>query len=121
MIVLKAEGEDAIETRERGRALAELEQHFTETGERVFVIGIEPARFIKRTARPRELLAREPRVAHPDMQLDGVGIEAQPLPEYVDGFVVLSFVVELMRTFVVFVGAEERIRHRTGPPWKVVL
>jgi len=55
------------------------------------------------------------------MQLDGVGIETQPLAQRVDGLVVLSFVVKLMCTFVVFVGTEERIRHRTGPPWKVVL
>jgi len=26
-----------------------------------------------------------------------------------------------MCTFVIFVGTEERIRHRTGPPGKVVL
>jgi len=33
----------------------------------------------------------------------------------------MTFVVKLMRAFVVFVGTEERIRHRTGPSGKVVL
>jgi hypothetical protein len=121
LIILEAQGEDPLEARDRSAALAELEQHFAETGERVFVIGIEPARFLERASRQRILLAREPRVSHADVQLDRVRVQPQPLAQRVDGFVVLSFVVELMRTFVVFVGTEERIRHRTGPPWKVVL
>src|SRR3989449_6771735 len=48
-----------------------------------------------------------------------MGIERQPLAEDVDGLVVLCFVVELMRAFVVVVGAQERFRHRTGLPGKL--
>src|SRR3989442_6351258 len=36
-----------------------------------------------------------------------------------EGLVVLSVVVELMRAFVVVVGAEERFRHRTGLPGRL--
>src|SRR5437899_1203330 len=48
------------------------------------------------------------------MQLDGVRIEPQAFAQGLDCFVVLCFVVELMCTFVVVVGAQERFRHRTG-------
>ena len=121
VVAFETEGEDMLEACDGGAALAELEQHFAEAGERVLVIGVETARFFERAPRPRELFPREPRIAHPHVQFDGMGIQPQALAQGVYGVVVLSFVVELMCTFVVFVGTEERIRHRTGPSGKVVL
>src|SRR3989442_12666791 len=53
------------------------------------------------------------------MQLDGVGVEPQAFSQSLDRFVVLGFVVELMRAFVVVVGAQERFRHRTGLPGRL--
>src|SRR5207245_9033023 len=66
--------------------------------------------------RPQILLPREPGVSHAHVQLDGVGVEPQAFSQGLDRFVVLGFVVELMRAFVVVVGAQERFRHRTGLP-----
>src|SRR2546425_55893 len=74
----------------------------------------EPHGLLEGAARPEVLLAREARVPHADMQLDGMRIEPQALAQGLDRFVVLSFVVESMCTFVVVVGAQERFRHRTG-------
>jgi len=54
------------------------------------------------------------------MQFDGVRVESQAFSQGLDGVVVLGFVVELMRAFVVVVGAQERFRHRTASG-KVVL
>src|SRR5438132_4210074 len=53
------------------------------------------------------------------MQLDGGRIEPQAVSQGLDRFVVLGFVVELMRAFVVVVGAQERFRHRTGLPGRL--
>src|SRR5256886_3788720 len=75
--------------------------------------------FLKCAARPRILLSREPGVSHAHMQLDGVRIEPQAVSQGLDRFVVLGFVVELMRAFVVVVGAQERFRHRTGLPGRL--
>src|SRR6266581_4897317 len=48
-----------------------------------------------------------------------MGIPREPLAQVLEGLVVLSVVVELMRAFVVVVGAEERFRHRTGLPGRL--
>src|SRR5256885_6802434 len=53
------------------------------------------------------------------MQLNGVRVEPQAVSQGLDRFVVLGFVVELMRAFVVVVGAQERFRHRTGLPGRL--
>jgi len=119
VVVAESERENAVETRHRARAIAELEQHFAESCERVFVFGVEAHRFFESAARPRILLPREPGVPHAHMQLDGVRVESQALSQGLDGFVVLGFVVELMRAFVVVVGAQERFRHRTGLPGRL--
>jgi len=46
------------------------------------------------------------------MQLYRIGIERESLAENAERIVVLTFVVELMRTFVVLFGAQERGGHR---------
>src|SRR5438309_359948 len=84
-----------------------------------FVLGVEAHGFLEPAARPQILLPREPGVSHAHVQLDGVGVEPQALSQGLDRFVVLGFVVQLMRAFVVVVGAQERFRHRTGLPGKL--
>jgi glutamate N-acetyltransferase/amino-acid acetyltransferase len=83
------------------------------------VIGIEAARLVERATRPRKLFTRESRVSHTDVQLDGVRIERQALAQRIYGVVVLPFVVELMCTFVVFVGTEERSDIERVPPGRL--
>src|SRR2546425_3767445 len=119
VVVTESEGQNAVEARDRTRAIAELEQHLAKPRQRVFVLGVEAHRFLKRAARPHILLSREPGVSHAHMQLDGVGVEPQAFSQGLDRFVVLGFVVELMRAFVVVVGAQERFRHRTGLPGRL--
>ena len=89
--------------------------------DRCRLVGSEPACFFERASRPGKLLTRKSRVSHADVQLDGMRVQRQTLAESLYGVVVMSFVVKLMRTFVVFVGTEERIRHRTGPSRMVAL
>src|SRR6266513_4184401 len=119
VVVTESEGQNAVEARDRTRAIAELEQHLAKPRERVFVLGVEAHGFLKRAARPHILLSREPGVSHAHMQLDGVRVEPQAFSHGLDLFVVLGFVVELMRAFVVVVGAQERFRHRTGLPGRL--
>src|SRR5437867_4222094 len=119
VVVAKSERENAVEARDGAGAIPELEQHFPEPRERIFVLGVEAHRFFERAACPHVFLPREPGVSHAHMQLDGVGVEPQAFAEGFDRFVVLGFVVELMRAFVVVVGAQERFRHRTGLPGKL--
>src|SRR6266568_2004499 len=79
----------------------------------------EPPGLVERAACPEVLFASESRVPHAHVQLDRVRVESQAFAQGLDRFVVLSFVVELMRAFVVVVGAEERVRHRTGLPGRL--
>src|SRR2546427_115465 len=119
VVVTESEGQNAVEARDRTRAIAELEQHLAKPRERVFVLGVEAHGFLKCAARPHILLSREPGVSHAHMQLYRVRIEPQAFSQGLDRFVVLGFVVELMRAFVVVVGAQERFRHRTGLPGRL--
>ena len=105
VVVAESQGEDAVEAGDRARAVAELEQHFAEPRQGVFVVGVEGDRLLERAPRPGELLPRQPGVAHAHMQLDGVGVQPQALAEHFDRLVVLSVVVQLVCAFVVFVGA----------------
>ena len=119
VIVAKPEGEDPVEAGHSARAVAELEQHLAQARQGVFVVRVEADRLLERATGPKVLLAGEPRVAHPHVELHGMGIEPEACSQGLDRFVVLSFVVELMRAFVVVVGAEERFRHRTGLPGRL--
>src|SRR5947207_1201832 len=119
VVVLEAQRDDAVEAGDGAAPLAELEEHFAKPRQGVFMLGVEAHRFLERPARPEILLARQPGVPHADVQLDGVRIERQPFSQGLDGVVVLSVVVQLMRAFVVVVGAQERFRHRTGLPGRL--
>src|SRR2546425_515297 len=117
-----------LEVEQRRLVLAPIVQQVCEIDARLGVLQVElerPAQpveghaFVKRAARPHILLSREPGVSHAHMQLDGVGVEPQAYSQGLERFVVLGFVVELMRAFVVVVGAQERFRHRTGLPGRL--
>src|SRR6185312_9447166 len=84
-VVIVSQGEDGAEGLERLLALSELEQRLTQPGERVFMLGVEYERPLERAACPGILLTRQPRVARADVQLHGVGIEREPLPQHVQG------------------------------------
>src|SRR5207253_3042707 len=119
VVVTESEGQNTSAAPDRTRAIAELEQHLAKPRQRVFVLGVEAHGFLKCAARPHILLSREPRVSHAHMYLDGVGVAPQAFSQGLDRLVVLGFVVELMRAFVVVVGAQERFRHRTGLPGRL--
>src|SRR5882762_9843698 len=87
VIVAKSEPENAVETRDATRAIAELEQHLTEPRERVFMLGVEAHRFLEPAARPQIFLPRKPGVSHAHMQFDGVGVERQAISQGLDRFV----------------------------------
>src|SRR6266542_5925175 len=53
VVVAKSEQQNTVEARDGARAIAELEQHFAEPRERVFVLGVEAHGFLERAARPR--------------------------------------------------------------------
>src|SRR4029079_11328912 len=78
---------------------------------------LERERIGEGAARPREFFAREAGGAPADVQLYGIRVECEALPKDVDGFIVLAFVVQLVRAFVELVRAPERIVHLAALPW----
>src|SRR5207253_7617000 len=57
VVVTESEGQNAVEARDRTRAIAELEQHLAKPRQRVFVLGVEAHGFLKCAARPHILLS----------------------------------------------------------------
>src|SRR5205814_2353565 len=112
-------GRGALEMEQRGFVLTPVVQQIREVDARLGVLGVEAHGLLERAARPQILLPREPGVSHAHVQLDGVGVEPQAFSQGLDCFVVLGFVVELMRAFVVVVGAQEWFRHRAGLPGRL--
>ena len=92
--------------------LPELEQRFAETGEAVFVLGLEDQRLLERAAGPGKFLARELGVSDPYVQLYRIRIERESFAKYGQRFVILPFVVQLMRALVVLFRTQERGGHR---------
>ena len=103
--------ERAAEAAQRRLLEPELEQRLAESGQRVLVLRLEDQRLLEAAARPGELLAREPRVPHADVQLHRRRIEREPLTQHGQRLVVLAFVVELVGALVVLFGAQERGGH----------
>src|SRR5205807_6525891 len=98
---------------------AELEEHLAQARERIFVVRVEADRFLECVPSPHILLAGEARIPHSDVQLHRMRVEPEAFSQDLDCLVVVPFGVELMRAFVVVVGAEERFRHRTGLPGRL--
>ena len=99
----------------------ELEQRFAKTGETVFMLGLEHQCFLERAPRPRILLAREPRVPHPNVELYRTRIERESFAKYSERFVVLSLVVQLVRALVVLLRTQEGGGHGLTPPAREVM
>jgi len=72
---------------------------------------VEHQRDLEAPARPRVLLAREARESSPDVQLDGLRVEIQTLPQHIQRGIVLTLVVQLVRPLVVFLGTQEGRGH----------
>ena len=101
-----------MEAAERRVVLAELEQRLAEAGEPVFVLRLEHERLLERVASPSILLARQLGVPNPHMQLHRIRIERESFSKYRQRLIVLAFVVQLMRAFVVLLRTQERGGHR---------
>jgi hypothetical protein len=106
------------EAPERLFLLPELEQCLAQTGERVLVIGIENQRFLEAAACPGVLFSRVIRVANSNVELYRVRVEAESFPEYVQSFVILSFVIQLMCSLVVLFRTQKRCWHYVAPSEK---
>lgn len=89
-VVAVAELEDAAEALQPGLGLPDLEQHFAESGERVFVFGVEDERFFEGATGPGELITRQAGIAHAHVQLDGVGVEPESLAQQRQRIVVVA-------------------------------
>jgi hypothetical protein len=75
------------------------------------VVTIEDQRLLEAPPRPRELFAGQARVANTDVELYRVWVEGEAFAQDSQRFVVLGFVVERVRAFIVLLGTHERSRH----------
>jgi hypothetical protein len=83
------------------------------------VVGIKRESLLEAPPRPGILLASQVSVSPSDMQFDCVGVQLDAFLEDCQGFIVATFVVEVMGLFVEVVGAEECIRHQQDLPRQV--
>ena len=58
---------------------------------------------------PGELLPGQPGITQPYVQLHSIRIEREALSKHLEGPVQIPIIIEPMRPFVVFLGAEETI------------
>jgi hypothetical protein len=78
------------------------------------VLRIEDQRLFEAPTSPRELVARQPSVTDPDVQLYRIGIERESLPKYVERLVILPFVIQLVGALVILFGTQKWGRHISG-------
>jgi len=98
------------------RSADQLQARLNElAGERVLVIRVEHERFLETAACPGVLFARVMCVANSYVELHRVRIEAESFSKYVQSFVILSFVIQLMRSFVVLFRTQKRCWHCYAP------
>src|SRR6185295_7196024 len=95
--------------------LAEFQKCLAQSGERILVIRIEDERFLEAATGPRVFFAGVVCVANSYVELHRVRVEAESLAEYVKSFVILSFVIQLMRSFVVLFRTQKRCWHCYAP------
>src|SRR5690606_21154690 len=105
---------DLPETRQRLLHPAQLQQDLAPSDPAVLVLGVEGERTFERLQSPGVLLPSQPDVPEPDVQVDGIRIPRQTVPEKLQGPIVLPRVVELVCLVVVLFGAEEGKAH--SPP-----
>ena len=96
---------------ECGCLLSEFQQRLAEAGEGVLVFGVEDKGFLEASPSPRIFLARVIRVTDANVKLYRVWIEREPLSKYVQRLVVLTFVVQLVRSLIILLGTQKRGSH----------
>src|SRR5205814_4364974 len=96
--------------------LSEFEQCLTQSGEGILVLGVEDKSFLEASPSPRKFLACVIRVTDPNVQLYRVRVEREPLSKYVQRFVVLAFIVQLMRSLIILLGTQKRGSHSVSLP-----
>src|SRR5687767_302853 len=79
------------------------------------MVGVENERFLEAASRPGVLFAGMVCVANTNMQLHRIRVEAESLSKYVQSFVILSFIVQLMRSLVVLFRTQKRCWHDVAP------
>src|SRR3981081_605908 len=79
------------------------------------MVRIENERFLEAPSCPRVFFAGMVRVANSNVQLHRIGVEAESFSEYVQSFVILSFVVQLMCSLVVLFRTQKRCWHDDAP------
>jgi hypothetical protein len=79
------------------------------------MVGIEDERFLEAPSGPGVFLAGMVCVANSNMELHRIRVEAESLSKYVQSFVILSFVVQLMRSLVVLFRTQKRCWHDDAP------
>ena len=104
------------EALERLLPLAEFEERFAQSGESVLVVRIEDKRFLEAASRPGVVLAGVVCVANSNVELHRIRVETESLSKYVQSFVILPFIVQLMGSLVVLFRTQKRCWHATHPP-----
>src|SRR5690606_16668292 len=100
-----------LEEVERVLPPANAEHDLPEADQRILVLRIEDQRLLECLLGPDEFLPGEAGVAEAHVELDRMRIEAQTFLQRVERRIVVTLVVQVVRTFVVLLGAEERSGH----------
>src|ERR1700682_1422904 len=79
------------------------------------MVGIENERFFKAPPGPGVFLAGVVCVANSNLELHRVRVETESFSEYIQSFVILSFIVQLMCSFVVLFRTQKRCWHDDAP------
>src|ERR1700681_1709498 len=79
------------------------------------MVGVENERFIEAAPGPGVFLAGVVCVANSNMELHRIGVETESFAKYVQSFVILSFVVQLMCSLVVLFRTQKRCWHDDAP------
>src|ERR1700693_1005593 len=79
------------------------------------MVGMENERFLEAPSRPGVFFAGMVCVANSNVELHRIRVEAESLFKYVQSFVILSFVVQLMCSFVVLFRTQKRCWHDDAP------
>src|SRR6478672_11772751 len=79
------------------------------------MIGIENECFFEAAPRPGVFFAGVVRVANSNVELHRIRVEAESFSKYVQSFVILSFVIQLMCSFVVLFRTQKRCWHDDAP------
>jgi len=110
-VVFVAEFDGALIGAQPRLDLTELEQHLAQAGKRILVFGVERERLLEAATRPHEFVARQTRVAGPDVQLHCRRVQRESFAQQRERLVVLPLIVEGVSALVVFLGTQERVGH----------